>query len=213
MIAMSDVMRADRRQPRHVMAWTRLTRRRLVTSVMVTLVIEHVVLRRIMMMVMRHATPKTTIPVRALQASLLRILRGPPICSMTCCLSVMTMSERPLTWLWVPRAACATISPITGVARSTVFDLVTGANGAATTHAGSELANKLRPRHRGVSTGLQFAWRLRLMTIPVTTGSLLQLSSLILTRPLLPSHGVALSVGVGLEWRTMGPPWALSEAT
>jgi hypothetical protein len=82
-IAMSDVMRANRRQLRHVMAWAKLARRRLVTSVMVTLVIEQVMLRLIMMMVMRHATPESTIPVRALQADFLRLLRGPSETSIT----------------------------------------------------------------------------------------------------------------------------------
>ncbi len=80
-IATSDVMRANRSQLRLVMAWAELARRRLVTSVMVTLVIEHSVLRRIMMMVMRHDTLKTVVPVRFLEITLSRTLRGPSTCS------------------------------------------------------------------------------------------------------------------------------------
>ncbi len=55
-IATSDVICVSRLQLRHVMAWTELTRRRLVTSVMVVLVIFlHRVHGLTMMMVMRRA--------------------------------------------------------------------------------------------------------------------------------------------------------------
>jgi hypothetical protein len=65
-IAMSDVMCAIRLQPRLVMAWTVLTRRRLVTSVMVMLlIILHGVHGVIMMMVMRQVSAKTWVPFQS----------------------------------------------------------------------------------------------------------------------------------------------------
>ncbi len=55
MLAISDVMCVIRLQHRHVIAWTGLTRRRLVTSVMVMpFIVKHRVPRVIMMMVMRQ---------------------------------------------------------------------------------------------------------------------------------------------------------------
>ncbi len=63
---MTDVMCVSRLQPRLVMAWTELARRRLVTSVMVMLVIiSHRVRRVIMMMVMRQATFRSRVPDKA----------------------------------------------------------------------------------------------------------------------------------------------------
>jgi hypothetical protein len=69
---MSDVMCASRLQPRLVMAWTELARRRLVTSVMVMLVIiSHRVHGVIMMMVMRQANFGTWVPNKASLRSLI----------------------------------------------------------------------------------------------------------------------------------------------